>query len=101
MTKSSDKRNERKEAEKLAGPVGIRTFEILAKVTGFMEGGMDDWPSNIQDAVYEALERKAAEVQLPLAIVSSYCDKDIDDGTFYVRVIASEIVAADTRTTKH
>lgn len=82
-------------------PTKIRTFEIVAEVNGFLEGGVEDWPAQMQDAVYAALEAKAKQVQLPLAIVHSYCaidhgDTEAQDKPF-VHIIASEIIAADNR----
>ena len=75
---------------------GVRTFEIVQYVSGFLEGELNDWPANIQDAVYAALERKAREVELPLKVVHSYCNEDIDSTDaqkrFYLHIIASEIV---------
>lgn len=83
-------------------PSGIRTFEIVQYVTAPLEGGMDDWPSNIQDAVYKALEDKAAQVELPLVIIHSRCDIDWDATDplrkFYLHIVASEVVMADERT---
>jgi len=81
---------------------GIRTFAIVASVTGFLEGELDDWPNQIKDNVYLALEAKADEEQLPLTIVASRCDIDHDlpDGhphKIFVEIIASEIVVADER----
>jgi hypothetical protein len=77
----------------------VRTFEIVQYVTAPLEGKLDDWPANIQDAVYAALDRKAAEVQLPLCIVDSACQVDYGDtpeeDKFFLRIIASEIVAVD------
>ncbi len=93
--------DKRTTADTLRKHTGIRTFEMIQYVSGFVEGGIDDWPANLQDALYAALERKAHEVRLPLQIVLSYCDKDIDDGRFYIRCIASEIVAVDTARTRH
>lgn len=79
----------------------IRTFEIVQYVTNFVEGSIDDWPANIQDAVYKALEQKAKQVELPLTIVASYCDIDYGDTQGqdrpFLRIIASEIIAADSR----
>lgn len=83
------------------GKQKIRTFEIVQYVTGWVDGDINDWPANIQDAVHKALERKAKEVELPLTIVASYCDVDYgetkEQDKFYLRVIASEIIAADSR----
>ncbi len=94
MTQSSDTRK----ANRLLGNTRIRTFEIVQYVSAPTPGGIDDWPANIQDAVWAALEKKAHDVELPLKIVHSYCAKDIDstDPTrvWYLHIIASEIVAS-------
>lgn len=83
---------------------GIRLFEMVQYVTGYIEGEFKDWPAQLQDPIYAALERKSDEVQLPLTIVNSGClidhgeAMDGSDDRFYVHVIASEVVAADERT---
>lgn len=85
-------------AELLKGS-GVRIFEMIQYVTSPLEGELDDWPANIQDAIYAALERKAKDVQLPIKIVLAYCDVDYDldpakvPSVYFVRVVASEIVA--------
>lgn len=75
---------------------GIQTFECIVNVSGHLDGGLDDWPSNIQDGVYKALEDTAAREKLPLAVVYSACEYDIDDG-HYLRIVLSEVVTADER----
>lgn len=81
----------------------VRTFEIKVAISGWLEGTIADWPSHIQDGIYQALERKAKEVELPLTIVHSACDIAYDDEgnqtTAFLHVIASEIVARDMRFT--
>lgn len=83
---------------------GLRTFEIVQYVDGYIEGTFNDWPANIQDAIFAALEWKSKQVGLPLAIVSSKCDHDpdIDDTAhprkFWLHIVASEVVMADDRT---
>lgn len=83
----------------LTKATGIRTFQLLANVTGYLEGELEDWPSAIQDDVYAALERMAEKVELPLTIVFSTCGKDEfsaeEHPTFYIYVVASEIVATN------
>lgn len=85
--------------------VGVKTYQLVQYVTGFMEGDINDWPPVIQDKINEALEKKAKEVQHPLVIVFSQCgvehkyDEEGQD-RFYVQVIASEIVVADERTVR-
>lgn len=81
---------------------GIRQFEIVVHVSGWLEGTLEDWPAQIQDVVYAALERKSKEVELPLAIVFSKCDHeptlpDDHPQKFYMHIIASEVVMADQR----
>lgn len=83
-------------------PTGLKTYEIVQYVTGFLPGELQDWPAQVQDAIYAALERKAKEVELPLAIVASYCTMDpaLEEGGIdrpLIHVIASEIVVADSR----
>lgn len=75
----------------------IRTFEIVQYVNGYLPGNIDDWPANVQDTILAALERKANEIELPLKIVNSYCDEDIDvlpglGRRYFIHVVASEIV---------
>lgn len=87
----------------LLGSTGIRTFEIVQYVSGWLEGKLEDWPAQIQDAVAAALETKSNEVELPLSIVFSKCDHDPDlpddhPRKFWIHIVASEIVMADKRT---
>lgn len=84
---------------------GLRTFDLIVHITAPLEGELSDWPANVQDAIYAALEKKAEEVELPLAIIHSRCDIDHDaevEGRplekFFLHIIASEIVMADRRT---
>lgn len=85
----------------LAQPTRVRTFEIVQYVTSPLEGDINDWPSNIQDAIYAALVKKSEEVELPLVIVASFCDIDYGENKSedrpYLRIIASEVIAADNR----
>lgn len=74
---------------------GIRVFDMMVNVSGYLEGKFDDWPPNIQDPIYVALEKKTHEVELPLTIIDSGCGQD-EDG-FYLHVIASEVVVGDER----
>ncbi len=80
---------------------GIKTYEIVQYVSGYLDGDLSTWPANIQDRILEALERKAQDVEHPLTIVHSRCDVDYGETSaqdrFYIHVIASEIVVADDR----
>lgn len=80
---------------------GVVTYECKVEVDGLLEGELQDWPANIQDGIFAALERKSQEVELPLCIVycackNTYNDDGIADG-YYIHVVASEIVVRDTR----
>lgn len=82
---------------------GVRTFDVIVHVTGWLEGTLNDWPAEIQDGVYAALERASKQVELPLAIVFSKCDQEplLPVGhpeKFFLHIVASEIVMADART---
>lgn len=79
-------------------PQAIRTFGLVQDVSHFLEGGIDDWPASVSDAIMGALERLAVREHIPLAIVLSRCDVDPDKeehepGRFFIEVIASEIIA--------
>ena len=91
-------------AQLIGQPTAIRTFELTQYVTGYVEGTLADWNAQLQDQIFEALERLSHRIELPVAIVHAYCDIDyghIDDKTGqmtpdrpFIRVIASEIVAS-------
>lgn len=61
--------------------------EMKANVTAFMDGTIENWPSNIQDGVYAALERTSLGRGYTIRI--SYCDVNHDDGGFFIHVIAT------------
>lgn len=86
-------------SEQIFRPQQIRTFEIVQYITAPIEcETLDDLPANLQDAVLMALEQKAKEVELPLAIIAVRCDKDIDSTdpkrVWFLHIVASEIVLA-------
>lgn len=79
----------------------IRTWESKVQVTGYLEGTIKDWPAQIQDGIYAAMEVKSQEVELPLALVHSSCecmynDEGKVDG-YFIYIVLSEIVARDMR----
>lgn len=81
----------------------IRTFELVVNVSGKLDVPFGDWPANIQDGIWKALEDIAHREQLPLKIVHAEykVDHDVPEeapGRHYLHVIASEIVMADERT---
>jgi hypothetical protein len=77
---------------------GPRLFELVQAVSAPLAGEMADWPDHIQEKVMSALDRLAEREKVALAIVYSVCDRDyahMDPAkdTWYVRVVASEVVA--------
>lgn len=80
----------------------VKTFELVVPISGVLDVPMDDWPPVIQDGIHEALERLGQQEQLPLAIVHAEYKTDPDiamdaPGHHYLHVIASEVIAADSR----
>lgn len=66
-----------------------RVAEVVADVSGPLQGKLNDWPANIQDGIYAALERKNARSRGEGAVFEirdSMCDHD--DGQWFVRVVA-------------
>lgn len=84
-------------------PTGeVKTFELTVPISGALDVPFEDWPAEIQDGLYAALERLSHQEQLPLAIVHAQYGRDYDlspnqVGYHYLHVIASEVVAADVR----
>lgn len=87
-----------RDPKKLQPSTGIRTFEAVQYVSGPLGGTLEDWPAQIQDAIWKALDVASGNVQLPLTIVHALCDKDHDatdpNKTWYIHVVASEVVVA-------
>ncbi len=81
----------------------IRTFEGAFPISGKLDVPFADWPSNIQDGIWEALDALASKVELPLQVVyAEYrTDPDVPEeapGRHYLHVVVSEVVMADERT---
>lgn len=81
----------------------LKTFELVVSVDGVLDVPMEDWPNVVKDGIQEALERASDHVQLPLVIVDARYKTDSDfapdaPGHHYIHVIASEVIAADSRT---
>lgn len=85
----------------IASISNVKTYEIKQYVTQYTEGTLDDWPAQMQDAVYEALDRLAERVEHPVTVVASWMDIDYgdtgDDDRPFAVIVASEIVVADSR----
>lgn len=77
----------------------IKVWDILAPVSGFLEGKLENWPAQIQDTIYKLIEAKSHELELPLAVVDSACIIDYGDDEqgdqWVLQVVVSEVVARD------
>lgn len=61
--------------------------ELKANVSSHLEGTMENWPSNIQDGIYKALEEKGKGYTIQM----SYCDHTPEDGWFIHVLATAEI----------
>lgn len=63
--------------------------ECKVNVTAFMDGTIENWPRNIQDGVYAALERTSLGRGYTIRV--SYCDRDWDaEGEqYFLHIIAT------------
>jgi hypothetical protein len=68
-------------------PTKYRVAELVANVTARLDGSINDWPANIQDQIYMALERQSHRSRVNFSIIQSYSDVDVDSGP-YVHVVA-------------
>lgn len=77
---------------------GPRLFTLEVSVSGPLAGELKDWPANIQESVMSALDRLAEREKCAVSIVYSEGDRDYKHmdpklDTWYVKVVASEVVA--------
>ena len=67
----------------------VRTWDLVVKVNGYLEGSLVDWPANIAEQIIEGIEVLQKKQGLKLEVVESYCNFD-EDG-FYLHVIVQHI----------
>lgn len=79
----------------------VKVWDLLAPISGPLEGKLNDWPDNVQEVVYKMVEAKSKQMELPLAVVDSACIIDYgeaEDGSedrWMIQVVVSEVVAKD------
>lgn len=81
----------------------IKTFEAVVPISGKLDVPFDDWPNNIKDGIWQALDSMAHQLQMPLQIVYAEYKTDPDvpeeaPGHHYLHLAVSEVVMADERT---
>jgi hypothetical protein len=68
-----------------------RVYELRANVTGYLPGGLSDWPPNIQDEIYAAMQRLQTKTKIrEFDVLQAFCTKDVDDEPYYVVVTVVE-----------
>lgn len=67
----------------------VRTWDLVVKVDGFLDGGLVDWPANIAEQIIAGIEVLQKQKGLKLEVVESYCNMD-EDG-FYLHVIVQHV----------
>lgn len=65
----------------------VRQIHMFVPVSAYLEGEITEWPANIQDGLYKAIEQKQAEENEQLNIIHSECTYEADEGYFLVHVI--------------
>lgn len=53
--------------------------DMFVALSANLEGGIMDWPANIQDGILKALERKEAQENCKYEIIQSHCVLDFND----------------------
>lgn len=69
----------------------LRVFELRADVTGYLPGELKDWPANIQDQIYAAMERCIKKTRVKgLDVIQSRCGRDVSNEPYRVIVTCCE-----------
>lgn len=71
------------------GETDVRTWDLIVSVTGYLPGGLVDWPANIAEPILQKAEELEKEIGLPLQVTFSQCE--MDDRGFFLRVIVQYI----------
>lgn len=91
MATGQDDGVETHEAEFTVTVKHLRVFELRANVTGFMLGGLEDWPAHIQDVIYAAMERVVKKARIKsLDVIQSRCGRDDTTEPYHVIVTCCE-----------
>lgn len=78
-------------------PIGWYVAEMVVNTTAVPEGDtILDWPDNVQDAIYGAIEKHEKRLGRKYEIVRARADKDIDTGPYIHVVIRSPKYKEDT-----
>jgi hypothetical protein len=68
-----------------------RIFECVVDVTSYLPGELGDWPANIQDGVYAAMEAALTKYKIKrVDVVSSRCGRDEPTEPWHLVVVLAE-----------
>jgi hypothetical protein len=68
-----------------------RVFECVVNVTGYLPGELADWPANIQDGIYKAMEDVLAKHNVKrCTVISSRCGRDTPEEPWHIVVVIAE-----------
>ena len=78
-------------------PEGME-WALIVPISGGLEGGIEDWPSHIQDPIYEALQKAVEQARMTgelaphittVEIIMSRCGYDFEEDFHFIHVIAA------------
>lgn len=75
------------EQRKAIKDADLHVVDMVVNVSAPIPGTIEDWPAQIQDAIYEALMKKCVADGRTYTILNSRCG--IDDGVAYLHVVAA------------
>lgn len=75
------------EQRKTIKDADLHVVDMVVNVSAPCPGRIEDWPAEIQDAIYKALMDKSVRDGRTYTIVNSRCG--IDDGVAYLHVVAA------------
>lgn len=68
-----------------------RVFELRVDCTAYLPGELTDWPPNIQDGIYAAMERLCKTAALKkIYILQSRCGRDVKEEPYHIIVTVVE-----------
>lgn len=69
-----------------------KIVDLIVSVRPAIHGEFNDWPAQLQDHFYKAIENYALKTMLPWTILSSHTGVDPDTGPFAHVVISAIVV---------
>jgi hypothetical protein len=68
-----------------------RVFECVVDVSGYLAGELKDWPANIQDGIYKAMEKMLLQHNVKrVVVIKSHCGRDTPLEPYHIVVTVAE-----------